>query len=101
MPPRSACGKRMLTLDHSPPAPTHACDFWVLDRKAAGNGANPAVNPGFNPGCKHIDTGTLWLVKHPEDWDFIAAPNPFGDIMTDLTDTIQPWATSAAQDKFP
>lgn len=65
-------------------AMTDIYGFWreIFDETAA---RYPNVKTDFNL----VDAMTMWLVKNPEWFDVVVAPNLFGDIITDLGAMVQ------------
>ena len=65
-------------------AMTDIYGFWreIFTKIAAGY---PDVRTDFNL----VDAMTMWLVKNPEWFDVVVAPNLFGDIITDLGAMVQ------------
>ncbi|MGA7076904.1 MAG: isocitrate/isopropylmalate dehydrogenase family protein [Halobacteriota archaeon] len=65
-------------------AMTDIYGFWreIFTEIAAGY---PDVRTDFNL----VDAMTMWLVKNPEWFDVVVAPNLFGDIITDLGAMVQ------------
>ena len=65
-------------------AMTDIYGFWreIFDEIAA---RHPDVKTDFNL----VDAMTMWLVKNPEWFDVVVAPNLFGDIITDLGAMVQ------------
>ncbi|MGA3359620.1 MAG: isocitrate/isopropylmalate dehydrogenase family protein [Halobacteriota archaeon] len=65
-------------------AMTDIYGFWreIFTKIAAGY---PDVRIDFNL----VDAMTMWLVKNPEWFDVVVAPNLFGDIITDLGAMVQ------------
>ena len=45
--------------------------------------------PDIETDYAYVDAWTQWVVKKPEFYDVVVAPNEFGDIMTDLGGAIQ------------
>jgi isocitrate/isopropylmalate dehydrogenase len=45
--------------------------------------------PDIETDYAYVDAWTQWVVKKPEYYDVVVAPNEFGDIMTDLGGAIQ------------
>lgn len=65
-------------------AMTEIYGFWreIFAEIAAGH---PDVKTDYNL----VDAMTMWLVKNPEWFDVVVAPNLFGDIITDLGAMVQ------------
>ncbi len=50
--------------------------------------AEAAKHPDIKTNDAHVDAMTMWLVKNPQDFGVVVAPNLFGDIITDLAAAI-------------
>ena len=76
--------KRHLSSVDKMNAMTDIYGFWreIFDEIAA---RHPDVKTDFNL----VDAMTMWLVKNPEWFDVVVAPNLFGDIITDLGAMVQ------------
>lgn len=79
-----ARGKKKVTSVDKANVLTHGYGFWreVFTRVARGY---PDIETEFN----FVDAICMWLVKNPEWYQVIVAPNMFGDIITDLGAMIQ------------
>ena len=79
-----AQGKNKVTSVDKANVLTHGYGFWreVFTEVAHGY---PEIETDFN----FVDALCMWLVKNPEWYQVIVAPNMFGDIITDLGAMIQ------------
>jgi tartrate dehydrogenase/decarboxylase/D-malate dehydrogenase len=79
-----AQGKSKVTSVDKANVLTHSYGFW---REIFNNVAReyPELETDFN----FVDALCMWLVKNPEWYQIIVAPNMFGDIITDLGAMIQ------------
>ena len=79
-----AQGKNKVTSVDKANVLTHGYGFWreVFTEVAHGY---PEIETNFN----FVDALCMWLVKNPEWYQVIVAPNMFGDIITDLGAMIQ------------
>jgi len=79
-----AQGKNKVTSVDKANVLTHGYGFWreVFTEVAYGY---PEIETDFN----FVDALCMWLVKNPEWYQVIVAPNMFGDIITDLGAMIQ------------
>jgi tartrate dehydrogenase/decarboxylase/D-malate dehydrogenase len=80
----SAKGKKKVTSVDKANVLTHGYGFWreVFSEVAR---EYPAIDTEFN----FVDAICMWLVKNPEWYQVVVAPNMFGDIITDLGAMIQ------------
>ena len=79
-----AQGKNKVTSVDKANVLTHGYGFWreVFTEVAYGY---PEIETDFN----FVDALCMWLVKNPEWYQVVVAPNMFGDIITDLGAMIQ------------
>ncbi len=79
-----AQGKNKVTSVDKANVLTHGYGFW---REVFTEVANeyPEIETNFN----FVDALCMWLVKNPEWYQVVVAPNMFGDIITDLGAMIQ------------
>jgi len=77
-------GKKKVTSVDKANVLTHGYGFWreVFNEVARGY---PDIDTEFN----FVDAICMWLVKNPEWYQIVVAPNMFGDIITDLGAMIQ------------
>jgi 3-isopropylmalate dehydrogenase len=59
-------------------------DIWTRTFEEVGR-EYPEVERDHN----YVDAATMWMVKNPEAYDTVVAPNLFGDIITDLGAMLQ------------
>ena len=80
----SAKGKKKVTSVDKANVLTHGYGFW---REVFSDVAReyPDIDTEFN----FVDAICMWLVKNPEWYQVVVAPNMFGDIITDLGAMIQ------------
>jgi tartrate dehydrogenase/decarboxylase/D-malate dehydrogenase len=79
-----AQGKNKVTSVDKANVLTHGYGFWREVFNEVANGY-PEIETDFN----FVDALCMWLVKNPEWYQIIVAPNMFGDIITDLGAMIQ------------
>jgi len=77
-------GKKKVTSVDKANVLTHGYGFWreVFNEVARGY---PDIDTEFN----FVDAICMWLIKNPEWYQVVVAPNMFGDIITDLGAMIQ------------
>ncbi|MBL8695764.1 MAG: 3-isopropylmalate dehydrogenase [Planctomycetes bacterium] len=75
--------KRKLTLCDKANA-VRAQDLWTRTFAEVGK-----EYPDIAQDHGYVDAMTMWLIKNPEFYDVIVAPNLFGDIITDLSAMLQ------------
>jgi 3-isopropylmalate dehydrogenase len=80
----TATGRQRLCLVHKANALPHGHAIWPRVWRAMG-----ATNPEFELSELHVDAAAIELVRAPQQFELIVAPNLFGDILSDLVAHLQ------------
>jgi 3-isopropylmalate dehydrogenase len=80
----TATGRERLCLVHKANALPHGHAIWPRIWRAMG-----ATNPQFQLSELYVDAAAIELVRAPQQFELIVAPNSFGDILSDLAAYLQ------------